>query len=358
MKWLSPLVDQWKELCNEALAPLGWPAHPWLLARFGWSAFQPARSLARRRFREERGQALFAGMAGHSVLPLEKRPSAAIGLMLQLAGHAVGWPLPRGGSGAITQALVSLLRSLGGEVHCNRPVSNLEELPSGPLLFDTAPRNMARICGESLPKGYRAKLERYRYGPGLFKLDWALSEAIPWKDPSVGHAATVHIGGGLEEICASEAAVWEGRHPDAPFVLLTQCSPFDPSRAPEGKHTAWAYCHVPHGSDQDQTEAILGQVERFAPGFRDCILAQTSTRPSEFQTINANYIGGDVNGGAPTLGQLFTRPVARIVPYRTPNSRIWICSASTPPGGGVHGMCGAHAAEDVLRRWPRQISAR
>jgi phytoene dehydrogenase-like protein len=357
-RWMGPLVERWEDLCSDALAPLGWPAHPMLLARFGWSAFQPARSLARRRFRGEAGRALFAGMAGHSVMPLDRRPSAAIGMMLQVAGHAVGWPLPRGGSGALSAALISLLRSLGGEVHTGRRVDRLEALPEGPVLFDTSPQSMAQICGEALPRGYRRRLARFKHGPGLFKLDWALSEPIPWRDPAVAQAATVHLGGTLDEIHISEKAAWEGTVAESPFVLLTQCSLFDTTRAPEGGHTAWAYCHVPAGSEYDATEAILRQVERFAPGFRDCIRSQKSTSPGQLQNYNANYIGGDVNGGAPTLGQLFTRPVARIVPYRTPHPSIWICSASTPPGGGVHGMCGFHAAEDVLHQNRRLIPER
>lgn len=354
-RWVTPLVEQWNELCDDALGPLGWPKHPLLMARFGWNAFQSARSFARRRFKDERGQALFAGMAAHSVLPLEATPSAAIGLMLQLAGHAVGWPMPRGGSGALTQALVGLLESLGGRIETGVHVRHLADLPNGPVLFDTAPKHMVQICGDTLPSQYGRRIHRYQYGPGLFKLDWALSSPIPWTDPSVAQAATVHVGGTFDEIAASERAAWKGKTIDAPFVLLTQCSLFDDQRAPQNQHTAWAYCHIPNGSTKDMSTEIIRQIERFAPGFQDCIVSQWSTSAPELEAYNPNYLGGDVNGGAPTIGQLFTRPVTRIVPYRTPNPRIWLCSASTPPGGGVHGMCGWHAAEDVLRKTRRLI---
>ena len=356
-KWVQPFVSQWDQLCGDTLAPLGWPSHPWLLTRFGLNAFRTGRGLALKRFRGPRGRALFAGMAAHSVLPLEQRPSAAIGLMLQLAGHAVGWPFPRGGSGEITKALVSLLEHLGGRIQVNERVNDIRSLPDGPILFDTSPKAMAKICATELPKSYQKRLLRYRYGPGLFKVDWTLNHAIPWKDPSVARAATVHIGGHLDAICDSESAVWKGKFHDDPFVLLTQCSLFDVERAPPGMHTAWAYCHVPNGSNLNARAAIERQIERFAPGFQDCIRTRNETSAPQLESYNANYVGGDVNGGAPTLGQLFTRPVARMVPYRTPNPRIWICSASTPPGGGVHGMCGFFAAEDVVRRHRRLLRA-
>lgn len=289
-------------------------------------------------------------MAAHAILPLEQILTAAVGLMLAISGHAVGWPLPRGGSQRITEALVAYLRSLGGELLTGWRVTSLAELPAArALLFDVTPRALSQICGDRLPSRYRAKLERFRHGPGAFKLDWALDGPIPWRAPECARAGTVHLGGTLEEIADAERAVWQGEHPPRPYVLVAQQSLFDPTRAPAGKHTGWAYCHVPNGSTVDMTTQIEAQMERFAPGFRDRILARTVCTPADFERHNANYRGGDISGGVMDIWQLFTRPTARVVPYATPVKGIYLCSSSTPPGAGVHGMCGYFAARAALR---------
>ena len=347
---MSPLVARADTLLAELLGPFRLPRHPLLLSRFGLSAILPAERLARRRFEGESARGLFAGLAAHSMLPLTASPSAAFGLMLGLLGHHVGWPVPRGGSQAIADALASYLRSLGGEIECGRPVASLEELPPArAVLLDVTPRQLIRIAGDRLPSGYRRRLERYRYGPGVFKLDFALDGPIPWQAQECARAATVHLGGTLEEIADSEAAPSRGEHADRPYVLLAQQSLFDPTRAPAGKHTTWAYCHVPNGSAVDMTERIEAQIERFAPGFRDRVLARHAWGPAELERYNANYVGGDINGGVQDLRQHFTRPVARRVPYSTPAKGVYLCSSSTPPGGGVHGMCGWWAAQAALR---------
>jgi phytoene dehydrogenase-like protein len=284
------------------------------------------------------------------MLPLGRPPTAAFGLVLGLLGHAVGWPFPRGASQRLSNALASHLRALGGEIETGRRVESLGELGDADVvLLDTTPRGLLALAGDRLPSLYRRRLERYRYGPGVFKLDWALDAPIPWRAEECGRAATVHLGATLEEIAASEAAPARGQIAQAPFVLLAQQSLFDPTRAPAGQHTAWAYCHVPRRSRVDMTELIERQVERFAPGFRERILARSALGPAELERYNANYVGGDINGGAATLSQLFTRPVARLSPYTTPLPGVFLCSASTPPGGGVHGMCGYHAAQAALR---------
>ncbi len=349
-KWIKPWIPRWDGLCNDALAPLGVPKHPIWMAQFGLSAFRPALGLAKSRFREPAAQALFAGLAGHSVMPLEMAPSSAIGLMLGMAGHAVGWPMPKGGSQSISDALASLLRTLGGEIQTGVQVTQLEDVPTtGPILFETAPARLVDIAGDELPLAYRKKLQAYRHGPGVFKIDYALNAPIPWSDPAVARGGTVHLGGTIEEIAASEHACWNGKHSDAPYVLVAQQSLFDSSRAPEGKHTGWAYCHVPRGSTKDMTEAIENQIERFAPGFRDTVIRRHTMHSLDFEAYNANYIGGDVNGGEASLDQLFTRPTTSI--YRTPNKRLYLCSAATPPGGGIHGMCGHFAAKAALSDW-------
>jgi phytoene dehydrogenase-like protein len=346
----AALVREADSLLEEILAPLHVPAHPVTLARFGLRAMLPATTVARRSLRSARARGVFAGLAAHSMLPLERPPSAAFALMLGLLGHAVGWPFPRGGSQAIADALASYLRSLGGEIETGRQVESLAELEGTRLtLLDLTPRGFLRLAGHRLPARYRTRLERYRYGPGVFKLDWALDEPIPWRAEECTRAATVHLGATLEEIAASEAAPGRGRISERPFVLLAQQSLFDSTRAPAGRHTAWAYCHVPNGSTADMTEPIEAQVERFAPGFRDRILARASRGPADLERENPNYVGGDINGGLADLRQLFTRPVARRTPYSTPLPGVFLCSASTPPGGGVHGMCGYHAARAALR---------
>jgi phytoene dehydrogenase-like protein len=348
----APLVRDADPLFRELLGPLRPPRHPLVMARFGLSGIRSARGLARSRFEGDRARALLAGCSAHSLLSLRAPVSAAFGIVLALSAHAVGWPVSRGGSQRLTDALVAELRSLGGTVETGRWVESLDELPAGadPVMLDVTPRQLLRIGGGRLPDGYRRRLSRYRYGPGVFKLDWALDGPIPWTAPEVRRAGTVHLCGTLDEIVASEDAATRGEHHDRPFVLLVQPTLFDPTRAPEGKHTAWAYCHVPSGSTRDMTAAIEDQVERFAPGFRDLIAARSAMDTAEVERRNPNYVGGDINGGVQDLRQLFTRPVARPVPYSTPVPGLFICSSSTPPGGAVHGMCGYWAARAALRR--------
>jgi phytoene dehydrogenase-like protein len=356
--WLglfTPFVEEWESLAQGILGPLrpGFQlAHPLIslrMARFAVSALQPARMLAERTFHGERARALFGGMAAHAMLPLERPVSAAIALVLGTLGHVFGWPFPKGGSQAFVDALAAHLRSLGGEIVTGVEVTSLRELPSArAVLFDVTPRQVLRIAGDALPEGYRQRLGTYRYGPGVFKIDYALDGPIPWKDGACARAGTVHLGGTLEEIASAEQGASRGIISERPFVLLAQQSLFDPTRAPEGKHTAWAYCHIPNGCEVDMTARIEAQIERFAPGFRDRILARHMLNPAQMERYNANYIGGDINGGMQDLGQLFTRPVARLDPYATPNKAIYLCSSSTPPGGGVHGMCGYYAARSAL----------
>jgi phytoene dehydrogenase-like protein len=323
------------------------------MARFGALAFQSAGGLARRRFRGPRARALFAGVAAHSVLPLDRTPSAAIGMMLQLAAHGVGWPMPRGGAQSVATALMGVLTDLGGEVRLSTPITALDQVETdGPILFDTGPVALTRVAGDRLPDSYRRRVEAFRYGPGAFKVDWALSGPIPWADPAVARAGTVHLGGTLEALEISERAPWEGAVAARPYVLLVQHSVADPTRAPEGHHVAWAYVHVPPHDDRDLTHLVEDSVERAAPGFRGRVLARATTSARDLERLNPNYIGGDVNGGAADWDQLFTRPVWQLRPYRTPDPRLYLCSASTPPGGGVHGMCGWHAAEAALATHP------
>jgi len=351
---IAPFLDNPNGFFRDALGPLSWPKHAGMFVRFGLNAMWPAASFANWRFQQSRAKALFAGCAGHSVLPLDKMFTAALGLIFSIAGHVEPWPVASGGSQAIARALGSLLRELGGEIRTGVLVTSPADLPAARVyLFDTSPAELASIAESALPSGYRRRLGRYRYGPGAFKLDWALDGSIPWRDANCREASTVHLGGTLEEIAAGEAAMFRGEHPERPYVLLCQQSELDPSRAPEGKHTGYAYCHVPGGSTVDMTEAIENQVERFAPGFKDRILARHPMNTHDFHRYNPNYVGGAITGGVADVFQLFTRPVARLDPYTTPNPRVFICSASTPPGGGVHGMCGYHAAQSALRRLER-----
>jgi phytoene dehydrogenase-like protein len=349
-KLFGPLVEHWDTLLPELLRPLlHFPQHPLRLARFGFYGLRSAAGLANGLFSEPPARALFAGMAAHSFLPLERAASAAFGLILGLLGHAVGWPLPRGGSGEISKALAAHLRTLGGEIVTHRTVRSLEDLPlSRALLLDLTPLQVLEIAENRLPDSYRQRLGRYRYGPGVFKMDFALSGPIPWEAESCAKSGTVHLGGTFEEIAASERLVAAGRHPDSPFVILAQPSLFDPTRAPEGKHTAWAYCHVPNGSTVDMSQKIERQIERFAPGFRDRIVARRCATCADLEAGNQNLVGGDINGGAADLWQLLARPVFSRAPYRTGVPALYLCSASTPPGGGVHGMCGFNAAEVAL----------
>lgn len=349
---MLPLVADWLKILTDLLGPLPLPPrYPLAVARFGIMALLPASTLSRMLFRGARARALFSGMAAHSMLPLESPLTASFGLMLSLLAHAIGWPLARTGSQAIVDAMAGYLRSLGGEIVTGAPVSDIDALPaSRAVLFDLTPRQITHIAGNRLPEGYKRRLQKYRYGPGVFKIDYALDGPIPWTAEACRRAGTVHVGGQAEEISASEAAVWRGEHSERPFVLVTQQSLFDDTRAPRGKHTLWAYCHVPNGSTVDMTQAIENQIERFAPGFRDRIIERRSHSAAQMEIYNPNYIGGDINGGAQTFSQFFTRPVARWNPYTTPAEGVYICSSSTPPGGGVHGMCGYHAARTALKK--------
>ena len=350
-KLFSPLVANWEALIDEFLGPLSIPPkHPWISAPLMLKAFLPARFLAERYFSGEAARALFAGIAAHSILPLEQVVTSAYGLMISMLGHAVGWPIVRGGSQRLADALAGYLRSLGGEIVTGRPVSSMSDVPPArDTLFDLTPRQLLCIAGDRLPAGYRRQLERYRYGPGVFKMDFALDGPIPWQAAGVDRSACVHLGGTLEEIAASESAIWRDEHPERPYVLVAQQSLYDDTRAPLGKHTVWAYCHVPHGSTVDMSGRIEAQIERFAPGFRERILARHTMTTAEMEAYNPNYVGGDIVGGVADIWQLFTRPAPRWVPYATPVEGLYICSSSTPPGAGVHGMCGHHAARAVLR---------
>ena len=350
----GPIVKHWHKLVSDTLGPLRVPRHPLVTARFALNGLRSALSVAHARFRGERAKALFAGLAAHSILPLERPVSAAFGLVLGSSGHAVGWPMPRGGAQRIADALASHLVSLGGRIETGMPVKRLEELPASRVtLLNVTPRQLIAIAGRRLPGSFRRRLQDYRYGPAAFKIDWALSGPIPWRAQECARAGTLHLGGTLAEIAHAEREVWQGRHPERPFVLLSQPSLFDPSRAPKGLHTAWAYCHVPNGSRVDMTDRIEAQVERFAPGFKEVILERSVRPPSAMEQYNPNYVGGDINGGVQDLGQLFSRPARMFRPYAVPSTDIFICSSSTPPGGGVHGMCGYFAAQAALRHLKR-----
>lgn len=345
------LVQHAEELNVDLLGPLPFPPkHPLIFARFGAAAWLPAKSMAEIMFRGEHARGLFAGIAAHAMLPLESLSTAAYGLALGVSAHASGWPMVKGGSQNLANALVAYLCSLGGEIVTGRRVHDIGELPTArAYLFDLTPRQIVSIAGKRFPNGYLRALKGFRYGPGVFKVDFALAQPVPWKAEGCATAGTVHLGGTLEEVAAGERAVSGGRPFERPFTLVVQPTLFDPSRAPAGKHTLWAYCHVPNGSTCDMTERVIAQIERFAPGFRDCIIAAHVMPPAAMEEHNANYIGGDINGGAQDIWQLYTRPVARRVPYSTPAKGIYICSSSTPPGGGVHGMCGYHAACAAIR---------
>jgi phytoene dehydrogenase-like protein len=349
---MKPFAANERKLFDEILGPIKPfppPKHPFLLARFGLTGLQPATRLANR-FKTPQARALLGGAAAHSFIPLERMGSASFGLALILAGHATGWPAAKGGSSAISGAMASYFRSLGGVIETSRPVRSLRDLPPAvAVLFDVTPIQLAYIAADELPSRYLNRLGRFRYGPGVFKIDFALDGPIPWKAAECARSATVHVGGTIEEIAAHERAVFHGRMTGKPFVLVAQQSMFDETRAPEGKHTGWAYCHVPHGSTEDATEAIESQIERFAPGFRDRILARRTINTAQYQEYNPNFVGGDIAGGANTMSQFLTRPFAKMDPYATPNERIFMCSSSTPPGGGVHGMCGYWAARSVLK---------
>ena len=349
---MGPLVHDADKVMDLVLGPIfRIPRYPLAAARFGLPALRSAVGLAASRFRGDEARALLTGVSAHSMLRLDRPLTASFGLVLAVTAHAYGWPVVRGGTQQLADALAAELRSLGGEIVTGHPVRSLAEIPAArAVLFDTTPRWLAAIAGDRLPDGYRRRLEGFRYGPGIVKVDWALSAPIPWQAQGAGRAGTVHVGGTMDEIRSAEEDVSRGRHPERPFVLLVQQSRFDPTRAPDGQHTGWAYCHVPSGSTFDMTQRIEAQVERFAPGFRDTILARSVRLPADMEAYNPNYVGGDINGGIQDLRQLFTRPVARLDPYSTPTRGIYLCSSSTPPGGGVHGMCGVWAARSALRR--------
>lgn len=349
IRLLQPLVDTWPGMAADVLAPLHFPKHPIDMARFGLNALIPATRLARR-FKTESAKGLLAGMAAHSIQPLTNMATSAIALVLMANGHLKGWPVPKGGSVKIADALASYFISLGGKIETNRYITSMDQLPSAKaVLFDITPKQLLTIAGHRFSSIYKWQLERYRYGMGVFKVDWALDDVIPFRAAEARKAGTLHLGGTLEEIVSGEQQTSEGKYPEKPFVLLAQQSIFDPSRAPEGKQTAWAYCHVPNGSAKDMTAIIEQQVERFAPGFRERILSRSVMNTKQLEEYNPNYIGGDINGGIIDLAQLFTRPALRSSPYRTSAKGLYICSSSTPPGGGVHGMCGYHAAKQALK---------
>ena len=347
----SVIVERWDDLAPELLSPMnGIPAHPILLSKFGLKALKSAQKLAKNQFYTKRTQALFAGLAAHSIMPLNKMATSAIGLVLGAIGHKIGWPMPRGGSYAIATALADYFRSLGGEIETNSEINDLGELPEADVvLFNNTPKQILAIAGDALPASYVKKLRSFKYGPGVFKMDMALDEPIPWNDERCSKAGTVHVGGTLEQIASGERLIARGKHPNYPFVLVAQQSLFDNTRAPDDKHTAWAYCHVPNGSTQDMSEVILNQIERFAPGFRDCIIETHAMNTKALESYNANYVGGDVNGGRQDITQLFTRPAGLLDPYHIPATHLFICSSSTPPGGGVHGMCGYNATRSAIK---------
>jgi phytoene dehydrogenase-like protein len=349
---ISPLVANWDALAESILGPLHPFRHPLLMAQFGIHAMQPSSFLAKSKFKLDSTRALFAGLAAHSIMPLESWGTSAIGLVLAAIAHARGWPIAKGGSQQIANALASYLRSLGGEIRTNARVRSSADLPPSKIIFcDLSPRGLVQIFGDRLPLRYRRSLEKFEYGPAVFKVDWALNGPIPWKAPQCCEAGTVHLGGSFDEIVRSEQDSWQEKYSEKPFVLLAQPSLFDPSRAPAGSHTAWAYCHIPNGSRFDMTARIEAQVERFAPGFQQLILARSTKSPAQLEEENANLVGGSITGGANSLRQLFWRPTARL--YETPLPNVFLCSASTPPGAGVHGMCGYHAATRALTKSTR-----
>ena len=348
---VEPLVRDWERIEKTVLGPVAHvPRHPFAALRFGLQAVRSADGAARSLFEGERARALFAGCAGHAMLPFHKSPTASFAWVLLVLGHAVGWPLVRGGSQRLAEAMASYLRSLGGEIETDAPVRSLGDLPRArAVLCDVSPGALVDLAGDRLPPRYRRRLLAFRRGLGAFKVDWLLDGPVPWRAAGCARAACLHLGGGLDEIADAERLTWEGGVPERPFVIFAQQTLFDGARAPAGRHTAWAYCHVPNGSRADMTERLERQVERFAPGFRDRIVARSVMSPEELERHDPNFVGGDVSGGAMTWGQLLARPAPRVVPYSTPVPGLFLCSSSTPPGGGVHGMCGYLAARAALR---------
>lgn len=357
LKLMEPVVQQWPQLIQDLLAPLHWPSNPLPMAGFGWKGLAPATQLVKR-FSSREARGLFAGMAAHAIQPLDQLATSAVGLVLMAAGHSGGWPIPKGGSQQLANALGRYFQSIGGTIETGIEVKRLQDLPSAKaILFDLTPRQLLGIAGHQFSSLYRWQLSRYQYGMGVFKVDFAIEGAIPFANPDCRKAGTVHLGGSFEEIASVERSTAQGLLPEKPFVLLAQPGITDSSRAPEGKQVIWAYCHVPNGSTIDRTAAIETQIERFAPGFRDRILARHSFNTAEMEDYNPNYIGGDINGGAQTISQLFTRPALRWSPYKTSAKGLYICSSATPPGGGVHGMCGYHAARKALQDCFPEISS-
>jgi phytoene dehydrogenase-like protein len=345
---IGRVVEDWPRLESAILGPVAVPRHPFALARFGLQALRPADRVARAVFVGAPARGLFAGISAHGMLPLDRRPTAAFGLVLGAMAHVAGWVFPRGGAQRLTDALAAYLRSLGGTIVTGTRIQSTGELPAvRAVLCDLSPKPFLRVAGHKLPAGFRRKLERFRYGMGAFKVDWALQGPIPWRNREISRAGTVHLGGTIEEVARSEAEAWRGRPGDRPFVLLAQPTMFDPTRAPVGMHTAWGYCHVPNASGVDMLSRIEKQIERFAPGFSDLVLARAVWTPADLERHNANLVGGDISAGASDLGQFFARPTRRL--YSTPVAGLYLCSASTPPGVGVHGMCGYHAAQRALR---------
>ena len=344
----SPLVDNWQPLIQTIFSYPPLPSQPLIMARFGWYAIRSAQNICKRVLSDPKAATLFAGIAAHSVLPLEKMTSAAIGFVLGAMAHTKGWVFPAGGSQSLANALVSYYKSLGGELETGRWVTDMDELePAQTYLFDTAPQKLISIAENRLDAKYVRRLKKFKYGAGIFKIDALLSEPVPWQNEACKQAATIHLGGNYDEIAESERKIHQGRENGRPYVLIAQQSLFDPSRTSDNRHTLWAYCHVPHGSTQDMTRAIFDQIERYAPGFRDTVLQTRTHHSLQMEDYNPNYIGGDINGGMQDATQIFTRPVTRLYPYQTSNPEIFLCSSSTPPGGGVHGMCGFNAAKCV-----------
>jgi phytoene dehydrogenase-like protein len=351
LKIIQPLVNNWDLFKENILSPLkGIPSHPAALSRFGLYAVQSAEHFINRQFTGVTAKSLFAGAAAHSILSLNRLGTSAIGLVLIILAHKIGWPIPKGGSQKIADALASYFKTLGGEIETNYPVNSFEDIPPAKaVLFDITPRQILKIMADKLPLNYENKLKKYRYGPGVFKIDWALNSPIPFKAPDCLNAGTIHIGGTYKEIIRSEFEAAAGIHQEKPFIILAQQSLFDKTRAPGDQQTAWAYCHVPNGSDINMTERIENQIERFAPGFKDIITAKHFMTAADMEKYNPNYIGGDINGGMQDWRQLFTRPVVKLNPYSTPIRGVYICSSSTPPGGGVHGMCGYNSAIHAIK---------
>ncbi|HSR17203.1 MAG TPA: NAD(P)/FAD-dependent oxidoreductase [Ignavibacteriaceae bacterium] len=346
---IKPLVDNWDFIKNDILGPLKIPSNPVKLGKFGFYAVKPAEKFINNYFSHEYAKSFFAGMAGHSIMSLDKLITSAIGLVLIILGHRIGWPVSKGGSQKIADALALYFQSLGGSIETNHKINSLNELRDfNIILFDITPKQLLKIMGDKFPACYKKQLEKYTYGPGIFKVDWALNASVPFKNKECTQAGTIHIGGDYKEIIQSEYEISNGIHPEKPFIIFTQQSLFDDTRSPEG-HTAWAYCHVPNNSTIDMTERIENQIERFAPGFKDLIINKHIMFPADYERYNSNYIGGDINGGMLNWRQLFTRPAIRLNPYSTPVRGAYICSSSTPPGGGVHGMCGYHAALKALK---------